>query len=300
MTLEQTAGGKHGVGVRCAIAAGIGAGLGLAYVGLIALITSEGFLGDGLARLGWLIILTPLALAFCVTVAWPLLSAAKVERAWQVALLGPVAFWAWWEFLSGVEVLVLYKPVFFGAAGYAAAALVTSPRLPSWGRIAVAAGVVALFLFRPVVVTDTAESWDWWEEDELRAYARPLLAPDLPDYRIQAASAGNELTPRVYYRLRPRSADRNVSPSVVIKVMHQLTPADFDPPADCDLMGSRVPEPCTVVAPDVWRTARGTYLARKGSQIVEFQPGASVPENDLLRAATTLRVVPVEHFEPIG
>lgn len=301
MTLEQTAASadsKPGVGVRCAIAAGIGAGLGLVYVGLIALITSEGILGDGLGRLGWLIVLTPLALAFCVIMAWPLLRAAKVEKAGQVALLGPLAVWAWWEFLGAVDVLELFKPVFFGAAGYAAAALVTAPRLPSWGRIAVGAAVAALFLFRPVAVNNTGESWDWWREDELRAYTRPLLAPDMPDYRIQAAGAANELTPRVYYRLRPRSADENTSSAVNIEVTHQLTPADFDPPTDCDLTGSRIPEPCTLLAPDVWRTSQGTYLARKGSQIVEFRPGASVPDNDLLKAATTLRVVPVEHFEP--
>ncbi|MCE7003346.1 hypothetical protein LWC34_10980 [Kibdelosporangium philippinense] len=259
-------------------------------MGVLALI-APGARVASLARLGWLIILAPLTLAVCVFLAWPILQKAKVVQAWQVALVGPVAVWACWQFLGAAEFSMQFSPVVAAAAGYAVAALVTAPTLKIWGRVVVVAAVAALFplgtLVTDIHIADR-------KADELRRYEHPLFAPDVPDHRVAAASAGSG---EFVYRLQPRLADED--PRNEIQAHQRLVPADFNPPAHCALDGRMEPEPCTLLAPEVWRISRGeylVYLARKGDQVVEFRRGDLVPEKDLLAAATSLREVPLEHF----
>ena len=76
--------------------------------------------------------------------AWPLLWAAGVKRAWQVALLAPVPVVAMWHLLDRVWLdthvrdgrLNAVPLLALTAGGYAAAALVTAPgvRLRWWRR----------------------------------------------------------------------------------------------------------------------------------------------------------------------
>lgn len=286
-----------GLARRCVTAAVVGALLGLAFIGMLSLLFS-GSLCSGWGCLWFALIVTPVVLVLAAVLAWPLLRVTKVSKAGQVALLGPIAALPCWDFLEvpqfGIDTWI--RPVIAGAVGYAAAAFVTAPSVQLLWRILVAAGVVALI---PLETLLTSMWVDDQLTEELRGYGHPLLAPDMPDYKIEGIGVSGGTAPYFYYRLRPRSTGDNTDTSVEIQVEQKPVLADFNPPVDCDVNGRPDPEPCTQVAPSVWRISRDgyqVYLARHSDQVVQFRPREAVPEDALLRASASLREVPPSSF----
>ena len=80
-------------------------------------------------------------------VAWPLMHVAGVRPAWPVALLGPVvAIMTYGAFVKLTDRSLLTDLWIVLAVSYAAAAVITAPRLYRYGSAAVAMAVVALDL----------------------------------------------------------------------------------------------------------------------------------------------------------
>jgi hypothetical protein len=266
-------------------AAVVGALLGLAFIGMLSLLFS-GNVCSGWGCLWFVLMVTPAVLVLAAVLAWPLLRVAKVSKAGQVALLGPIAALPCWDFLEvpQFEIDTWIRPVIAGAVGYAAAAFVTAPSVQLVWRILIAAGVVALIPLETLLSS-------MWEDsrlaDELRGYGHPLLAPSLAGYQVEGHSV-NKTQPMLSYRLRPSTS---AGPSLEILVTQMPVPAGFNPPANCNLAGNQT-EPCTQVAASVWRTSQTGYVVtRRGDQVVQFRPGASVPENDPFEASASLREV---------
>jgi hypothetical protein len=87
-----------------------------------------------------------------VVLAWPLLHLAGVRPAWPVALLGPfVATSTYYEFLTLVDRSFVTGLWILLAISYAAAAVITAPRLYKYGSAAVAMAVVALAIATRIV-----------------------------------------------------------------------------------------------------------------------------------------------------
>jgi hypothetical protein len=122
------------------MAAAVGGGLGLVWLAVMKTASLDAALSR--AELGALGIVV-LGLPAAALAAWPLLWAAGVKRAWQVALLAPVPVVAMWHLLDlyWLDTAVRDGPLdalplpALTAGGYAAAALATAPGvgLP-WGR----------------------------------------------------------------------------------------------------------------------------------------------------------------------
>jgi hypothetical protein len=110
----------------------VGGGLGLAWLAVLKTASLDAALSR--AELGALGIVV-FGLPGGALAAWPLLWAAGVRRAWQVALLAPVPVVAMWHLLDLVwldthvrdgPLNALLLPI-LTAGGYAAAALATAP-----------------------------------------------------------------------------------------------------------------------------------------------------------------------------
>jgi hypothetical protein len=117
------------VGRRCAIAAGIGAGLGLVWWVLIQLI-SAGLVcsKETWSCLGWAVFAVPVAVIVGGIVGWLVLRAVELSRSWLVALVGTAGAAAFlylarlvWP--SGWVFLVV---VLVTAGAYALGALITA------------------------------------------------------------------------------------------------------------------------------------------------------------------------------
>lgn len=141
---------------RVLASAGVAGGLGLMFW-LVFYVGSRSHVGAGFACGGggclFLAIVGVLAgLVAIVVLAWPLLRLAGVRPAWPVALLGPIiAMNAYGEFLVLAERSLVTGLWILLAISYAAAAVITAPRLYRYGSAAVAMAVVALAIVTRIV-----------------------------------------------------------------------------------------------------------------------------------------------------
>jgi len=150
-----------------------------------------GCLGDAIAGVG-------VAIAVVTVLAWPLLRLAGVRPAWLVALVAlPVAF----------------------LVAHAYQAFIGSPAFAMPGTILV-----------PAVSYAAASAWNGRQRADanaasLAATGLPLLAAELPGYRIAQAGAENP-GEWITYRLVPDSAPPELTPSVTydqqVRHFHQL------------------------------------------------------------------------------
>jgi len=102
----------------------------------------------GLGCLGVAIIAGLAGILAFIVLAWPLLHAARVRPAWPVALLGPViSFVTYYEYVKLVGgSLVTGLWIVLLAVSYAAAAVITAPRLYRYWSAAIAMAVIAMDL----------------------------------------------------------------------------------------------------------------------------------------------------------
>jgi hypothetical protein len=299
VTLRPNGGG---LAHRCAAAAVVGGGLGLVWLAVMGTASLDGAISH--AELGGLAIAL-VGLPAGALLAWPLLWAVGVGRAWLVALLAPVPVVATWVLLdmawtdvdgrfAALPMLVLM------AGGYAAAALATAPGL-RW-RWAVAAAMAV------VVVLDVVLSGQllYWRvnhqlDDQLRAFGHPLYAPDLPGFQVVNVNA--TLGADLMFSYQLRSTDAHGQP-VEIRVEQITAPPGFTPPADCRaVLTDRAsgPVPCAQVAPEVWSVRQTGYpvdVARRGDQVIRLTAIGDVSDAELLKAASSLRERPPDYFHP--
>ena len=144
--------GVHPAIRRIAASAGVAGGLGL-VLWLVALAGSRSHVTSGLTCTGpWgclgLAIIASLAGFLAVVIlAWPLLYAARVRPAWPVALIGPiVALVVSREYVKLADRSLLTGLWLVLAVSYAAAAVISAPRLYRYWSAVVALAVVALFV----------------------------------------------------------------------------------------------------------------------------------------------------------
>jgi hypothetical protein len=153
--------GRRRLGVHPAIrrvvaSAGVAGGLGL-VLGLVVLagsrshVTSRLTCGGPWGCLGLAVIAGLAALLAIVILAWPLLYAARVRPAWPVALIGPmVALAASREYLKLADRSLLASLWLVLAISYAAAAVISAPRLYRYWSAVVGIAVVALYVLNRV------------------------------------------------------------------------------------------------------------------------------------------------------
>jgi hypothetical protein len=147
-------GARAGPAIRRVLASAcVAGGLGLAfwlvfYIGSRSRFTGGGTCGGGPWGCLMVAIIGVLAGVLAIfVVAWPLLRAAGVRPAWPVALLGPVvAIMTYGAFVKLTDRWQLTGVWIVLAVSYAAAAVITSPRLYRYGSAAVAMAVIALDL----------------------------------------------------------------------------------------------------------------------------------------------------------
>jgi len=125
------------------------------YIGSRSRFTGDGTCGGG--PWGCLIVAIAAVLAGILVifvVAWPLLHAVGVRPAWPVALVGPViAMSSYVEFIRLADRSLVTGLWILLAVSYAAAAVITAPRIYRYGSAAVGIAVVAVILatrFLPV------------------------------------------------------------------------------------------------------------------------------------------------------
>jgi hypothetical protein len=138
--------------LRVLASACIAGGLGLIfwlvfYIGSRSRFTAGNCGGGPWGCLGEAIVGGLLGILAIVLVAWPLLHAVGVRPAWPVALVGPgVALSGFREFVTLTNSSVVSGLWILLAVSYAAAAMITAPRLYRYWSAAVAMAVVALDL----------------------------------------------------------------------------------------------------------------------------------------------------------
>jgi hypothetical protein len=149
--------GVHPAVRRVVASAGVAGGLGLVlwlvtFAGSRSHVTSRLTCGgDTGGCLELAIIGSIAALLAIVILAWPLLYAARVRPAWPVALIGPVvALVASREYLRLADSSLLTSLWLVLAISYAAAAVISAPRLYRYWSGVVALGVVALYVLNGV------------------------------------------------------------------------------------------------------------------------------------------------------
>lgn len=138
----------HPAILRVLASASVAGGLGLIFW-LVLHVASRSHVGltcGGGGGCLFLAIVGVLAgLVAIIVLAWPLLHLAGVRPAWPVALLGPfIAIVAYREFLLLVDRSLVTGLWILLAISYAAAAVITAPRVYRYGSAAVAMAVVAL------------------------------------------------------------------------------------------------------------------------------------------------------------
>ncbi len=141
---------------RVVASAGVAGGLGLA-LWLAVLAGSRSHVTSGLSCggpwgcLGLAIVASLAALLAIVILAWPLLYAARVRPAWPVALIGPViAIVASREYVKLADGRLLTGLWLVLAVSYAAAAVISAPRLYRYWSAVVGIAVVALWVLNGV------------------------------------------------------------------------------------------------------------------------------------------------------
>lgn len=308
-TLTSVSQRSSGIAYRCGRAAVVGGVLGSIWAWVASLVDSQRIC-SGWGCLPVTFLLIPLLVGLGALLASPFLRLVRVTPPWPVALLAPIAVWALRSLLGAVRlyVPVLGRPgvaemalVAAVVCGYAVATLVTAVEIRARWRAALGVAVVALIPLGPLLQS----FWVAGERArEISAYGHPLLAPDLPAYQIQGATAFGGSHPSFAYHLRLRAA--GTAPADIM-VVQTTVPAEFHPPADCrvdiDFVTTK-PRPCVRVAENVWRTGTPppnlTYLTQRGDQVVQLSTDTGVPETDLLSAASTLRVQPLAYFTDDG
>jgi hypothetical protein len=290
------------------MAAAVGGGLGLVWLAWMNTASLDAALSR--AELGALVIVA-FGLPAGALLAWPLLWAARVKRAWRIALFAPVPVVAMWHLLDLVWLdadvrdgwLNALALLALMAAGYAAAALATAPGVRlRWWRPAVSVAMAAMVVLG-YALSGPLLSWQANNqlEDRLRAFGHPLYAPDLPGFQFvnagTSATLGADLT--FYYQLWPTGTHEY---RAEVRGEQTSVPAGFNPPTDCraSLM-FRVDGavPCALVAPEVWSITRAGYrldVVRRGDQLIRLGATGDVSDSDLLKAATSLRERPPSYF----
>jgi hypothetical protein len=145
---------RAGPAIRRVVASGcVAGGLGLVlrlvfYIGSRSHLTGGGTCGGGPWGCLFVAIIGVLAgILVIFVVAWPLMHVAGVRPAWPVALLGPVvAIMTYGAFVKLTDQPLLTDLWIVLAVSYAAAAVITAPRVYRYGSAAVAMAVVALDL----------------------------------------------------------------------------------------------------------------------------------------------------------
>jgi hypothetical protein len=146
----------HPAILRVLASAGVAGGLGLVFWLVIRVVArshvARGFTCGGGGCLFLAIVGSLAGLVAVVVLAWPLLRAVGVRPAWPVALLGPViAIAAYREFFVLVDRSLVTGLWILLAVSYAAAAVITAPRLYRYGSAAVAMTVVVLAIVTPII-----------------------------------------------------------------------------------------------------------------------------------------------------
>jgi hypothetical protein len=137
---------------RVLASAGVAGGLGLALwlvvlAGSRSHVTSRLTCAGPWGCLGLAILASFAALLAIVVLAWPLLYAARVRPAWPVALIGPVvALIVSREYLKLADRSLLTSLWLVLAISYAAAAVISAPRLYRYWSAVVGIAVVALYV----------------------------------------------------------------------------------------------------------------------------------------------------------
>ncbi|MEU8244767.1 hypothetical protein [Nonomuraea sp. NPDC048916] len=224
------------------------------------------------------------AVPFLLVMAWPLLWALRVRPAWHVALPAPIA---------GVVAGVVLNSV--------ASRIIENSLVTVSVALALGYGLTAL-------LTTPGRPWWWWQQLPLMAVGGPppipvatpgphlpdpgipLIAPDLPGYRIEHLST------------RPGGLRYLLRPSAL---HHAVTPAERDASTIAVIVRSRVDPPgedsaFEPVSPRTWRRATDTgttYVIDRDDTTVILKAGPRVPAAVLLRATTTLQPRP-SFFDP--
>jgi hypothetical protein len=249
-------------------------------------------LGDAVA--GVLVVLAALAV-----LAWPLLRLAGVRPAWPAALIAlPVAFILAraYQAFTGTPAWDVPGVIGVPAASYAAAALLTAPGARRLPTIGVTALIIALY--------PAASAWSGRQQASanaasLAATGLPLVAAELPGYRITGAGAENP-GEFITYSLVPDSAPPELTPSSTtddekISVVISHPWPLFAPPAHCasdtgttSYVTLADSPPCLPYGHGLWLQRRGNVIAvftRYGSAVVELDADALVtPEATVLCA----------------
>ena len=144
--------GVHPAIRRLVASAGVAGGLGLVLwlavlAGSRSHVTSRLTCGSPWGCLGLAIIASLAALLAIVILAWPLLYAARVRPAWPVALIGPmVALVVSREYVKLADRSLLTSLWLVLAISYAAAAVISAPRLYRYWSAVVGMAVIALYV----------------------------------------------------------------------------------------------------------------------------------------------------------
>jgi hypothetical protein len=293
---------------RALIAAAVGGGLG-AVVWLVAVVVARsvsrsttcqqqawGCLGDAIAGFA-------VAVVVLAVLAWPLLRLAGVRPAWPVALVAlPVAFILVhaYEAFGGILAGDTTGWILILAISYAAAAVLTEPGARPLRTVGLAALLIALY---PAASARNGRQQADANAASLEATHLPLLAAELPGYRIAQAGAVNP-GEWIGYRLVPDSAPPELTPSEtsdqqdIYVVISHPSPL-FAPPAHCasdtsfttDLPAADGP-PCQPAGHGLWTRPEGALVAvftSYGHAVVELDANpAVIPVATVERAAEHL------------
>ena len=292
------------------MAAAVGGGLGGVWLAVMHTASLDAALSG--AELGALSIMV-LGLPAGALLAWPLLWATGVKRAWRVALLAPIPVVATWHLLDLVwldaEVrdgwLNALPLLALTAGGYAAAALATAPGIRPRRRSAVSVALAAMVVLGIALSGPLQSRLANNElEDRLRAFGHPLYAPDLTGFQLVNIGTSPTLGADVTFYYQLRSTDTHGQP-VEVRAEQTTVPAGFNPPTDCQAVLAIQTEavPCALIAPDVWtitQTGHRLDVARRGDQLIRLRPTGDVSGNDLLKAATSLHEQPPSYFSRLS
>jgi hypothetical protein len=307
---------RRGALARALIAGGSAGGLGVLMwlvVSVFILERSASCQSQGLDCLGALLVGFVAAAVMLVVLAWPLLWLARVRPAWPVALTAlPVGFilaHAYAAF-TGTPYWLVPGIIVIPACSYAVAALLTTPGARPLRVICLAVVIIALY---PAATLWSSRGRNDATAAYLTAPGLPLLAAELPGYRITGAGA-DRLGSFVYYSLVPDSAPPELTPSMTIdnekiSVLISHTGPLFAPPAHCASNNSYgIPSsqavadspPCQPIGNRVWLQRRGNlivvFTSRDGA-VIELDAVAQVtPEATVLHAAENLEIRPPANF----
>lgn len=307
---------RRGTLARALIAGGLAGGLSVLMwliVSVFILERSASCQSQGLDCLGELLVGFVAAAVMLVVLAWPLLWLARVRPAWPVALAAlPVGF-----ILAHVYAAFIGAPYWLApgiivipACSYAVAALLTTPGARPLRVICLAAVIIALY---PAATLWSNRARDDATAAYLTAPGLPLLAAELPGYRITGAGA-DRVNSFVYYSLVPDSAPPELAPSMTIdnekiNVLISHTSPLFEPPAHCASNNSYgTPSskavadspPCQPIGNSLWLQRRGNLIAvftSRDGAVIELDAVAQVtPEATLLHAVQNLEIRPPSDF----